>query len=92
MLKCTYTSWGFEIMKVSQAVALRINEILKEKQMSRYKLENLSGVPKGTIICLMSAKYKGVNLTTLILLIRAMGISVEEFFKSPLFDDENLEN
>ena len=79
-------------MKVSQAVAERIKEILKEKQMSRYKLEMLSGVPKGTIICLMSAKYKGVNLTTLIMLIRAMGISVEEFFKSPLFDEGNIES
>ena len=39
----------------------------------------------------MYARYKGVNLTTLIVVIRTLGIYVEEFFANPLFDEENLE-
>ena len=39
----------------------------------------------------MYARYKGVNLTTLIVVIRTLGVSVEEFFASPLFSEENLE-
>ena len=79
-------------MKVSQAVAMRIREILAEKKMSQYKLEKLSGLSKGTMTSLMYARYRGVNLTTLIVIIRTLGISIDEFFKSSLFSEENLED
>lgn len=78
-------------MKVSQAVAERIRQILAEKKMTQYRLEMNSGLSKGTLTSLMYARYKGVNLTTLITVIRTLGISVEEFFASPLFDEDNLE-
>ena len=77
-------------MKVSQAVAERIRQILAEKKMTQYRLEMNSGLSKGTLVSLMYARYKGVNLTTLIVVIRTLGISVEEFFASPLFKEENL--
>ena len=64
-------------MKVSQAVAMRIREILAEKNMSQYKLEKLSGLSKGTMTSLMYARYSGVNLTTLIVIIRTLGLSRE---------------
>ena len=78
-------------MKVSQAVATRIREILAEKQMSQYRLEMNSGLSKGILTSLMYARYKGVNLTTLIIVIRTLGISIDEFFNSPLFSEENLD-
>lgn len=78
-------------MKVSQAVATRIREILAEKNMTQYRLEMNSGLSKGTLTSLMYARYKGVNLTTLIMVIRTLGITIDEFFKSPLFDEENLD-
>ncbi len=78
-------------MKVSQAVATRIREILSQKQMSQYRLEMNSGLSKGTLTSLMYARYKGVNLTTLIIVIRTLGISIDEFFNSPLFSEENLD-
>ena len=78
-------------MKVSEAVAARIREILAEKDMSQYRLEMNSGIAKGTFYSLMYARYSGVNLTTLIQIIRTLGLSVEEFFASELFSEENLE-
>lgn len=78
-------------MKVSQAVATRIREVLAEKNMTQYRLEMNSGLSKGTLTSLMYARYKGVNLTTLITIIRTLGISIDDFFKSPLFDEENLD-
>ena len=66
-------------MKVSQAVATRIREILSQKQMSQYRLEMNSSLSKGTLTSLMYARYKGVNLTTLIIVIRTLGISIDEF-------------
>ena len=45
-------------MKVSQAVATRIREILIEKQMSQYRLEMNSGLSKGTLTSLMMQDIK----------------------------------
>lgn len=78
-------------MKVSQAVSTRIREILAQKNITQYRLEMNSGLSKGTLTSLMYARYNGVNLTTLLVVIRTLGISVDEFFKSPLFDEENLD-
>lgn len=78
-------------MKVSQAVSERIKQILAEKQITQYRLEKNSGLSKGTLTSLMYARYKGVNLTTLIIIIRTLGITIDEFFDSPLFSDDNLE-
>lgn len=78
-------------MKVSQAVASRIREILAEKNITQYKLEMNSGLSKGTLTSLMYTRYKGVNIITLITIIRTLGITIDEFFKSLLFDEENLD-
>ena len=78
-------------MKLNKAFSLRVRELLKEKKMTQYRLEINSGLSKGTLTSLMSARYKGVNLTTLIVVIRTLGVSVEEFFASPLFSEDNLE-
>ena len=78
-------------MKVSEAVATRIRQILEEKNMTQYRLEQNSGLNKGTLTSLMYARYKGVNLTTLITVIRTLGITIEDFFSSPLFNDDNLD-
>ena len=76
---------------MSSAVATRIREILVKKNISQYKLEKDSGLSKGTFTSLMYARYKGVNLTTLFIILQTLKISASQFFDSPLFDEENLE-
>ena len=79
-------------MKVSQAVAERIRQILNEKNMSQYRLEINSGLSKGTFTSLMYARYKSVNLSTLITIVQTLDVSLEDFFGSELFKNENLDN
>ena len=78
-------------MTISKAVSARINEILINKNMTWYKLEHVTGLNKGTIIGIQYSRYKSINLTTLVIIIRALGISIDEFFNSPLFSEENLD-
>lgn len=78
-------------MKVSQAVAERIRQILSQKNISQYRLEINSGLSKGTFTSLMYARYKSVNLSTIITIAQTLDISLEEFFRSELFKNENLE-
>lgn len=78
-------------MRLNQAVAIRIRAILKERNMTQYRLEQNSGVNHATMNCLLNTRYKGCNLTTVVLIIRAFGMTVAEFFDDPIFESEDLE-
>ena len=76
---------------VANAVVMRIKEILKEKNMSIYRLEKITAMSHNTMQTLMRADNNSVNLKTVLLVIRGLNITAEKFFASPLFEDENLD-
>ena len=77
-------------MNISQAVALRIRELLKQNDMTQYKLEHNACLSHDTIKSIMKGKAKGVNLKTLIAISDGFGITVSEFLNSELFLYDNL--
>lgn len=77
-------------MRVSEAIAIRLREFLRKKDISRYKLELDSGVSPSTIKDILYSTREGGNIKVIITLIRALGITVAEFFDSPLFESEDL--
>ena len=77
-------------MDISQAVAMRIKELLKEKRMSQYKLEHLACLSHETVKSIMKGKAKGVNLKTIIAIADGFGMTVSEFLNSDLFLYDNL--
>lgn len=77
-------------MKVSKAISIRIREILKEKNITQYKLEKESCIPHATMMDIVNARRESCNVKTLILIIRTLGITVSEFFDSPIFESEDL--
>ncbi len=50
-----------------------------------------SGVPKSTIGNLVNCTYESVKLRVIHEVCQGLGIGMNEFFDSPLFDEENLE-
>ena len=78
-------------VKVSQAVAVRIKELLVERKMTLYKLEKQSGVLHGTMSNIMYGRNQGITLTTLIQISNGFGIPVIEFLNSPLFCTDKLD-
>lgn len=77
-------------MKISEAVANRIKELLKEKKISLYKLQLESGLSKPALRNILNSKYESVNFDTIILISKAFKISLTEFYKSPLFSNSNF--
>lgn len=75
---------------VNHALALRIQELLAEKKMTRYKLALESGVPHSTLKNIMHETINDNYLSTAILLALGCGMTVSEFLDSPLFSEENL--
>lgn len=77
-------------MNISEAVAIRIKELLKEKNITQYKLERNSCLSHETVKSIMKGKAKGVNLKTVIAIADGFGMTVCEFLDSDLFSYDNL--
>ena len=78
-------------MTVNDAVAKRISELLKEKNMSQYRLEQESGIQHGSMQCIMNGRNKTVTLSTIIMLSKGFGVSLTEFLDDEIFRSEDLE-
>ena len=78
-------------MTVNDAVAKRISQLLKEKRMTQYRLEQESGIQHGSMQCIMNGRNKTVTLSTVILLAQAFGMTVSAFLDDDAFRYENIE-
>jgi len=78
-------------LTVNDAVAARISALLREKDMSQYRLEQQSGIQHGSMQCIMNGRNKTVTLTTVIMLAKGFDISLTEFLDDDLFLADNLE-
>ncbi len=78
-------------MTVNNAVAKRISELLREKNMSQYRLEQESGIQHGSMQCIMNGRNKTVTLSTVIMLAKGFGITLTEFLNDEAFAYDNLE-
>ena len=78
-------------MTVNDAVAKRISKLLKEKDMSQYRLEQESGIQHGSMQCIMNGRNKTVTLSTVMMLAKGFNMTLIEFLDDEIFQSENLE-
>lgn len=53
---------GDVVVKLNQAVSLRLHQLLEQKNMTAYQLYIASGVPKSTISNVLNCAYDSVKL------------------------------
>ena len=78
-------------MTINNAVALRTKRLLKDKNMTVYRLEINSELTHGALNGILSGKNKTVTLSTVYKLARGFEMSVFEFLDDDLFRSEDLE-
>ena len=78
-------------MNISEAVAIRLKEIMEEKGVTQYRLYKLSGVAQSTISYLRNGKIQAINLVAIYEMMDGLGLELSYFFDSPLFKRDNLE-
>ena len=78
-------------MKLNEAVSCRLQELLKERDMTPYQLYMKSGVPKSTIGNIINCQYDSVKLRIIHELCQGLNLNISEFFASEIFEEENLE-
>ena len=78
-------------MTVNDAVAKRISDLLRERGMTQYRLEQESGIQHGSMQCIMNGRNKTVTFSTIIMIARGFHMSPWEFVKDIVFESEDLE-
>jgi len=78
-------------MRISEAVAIRLGQLLNERKISQYRFERIIAMPHNTMKTLMGKRNKSVNLKTIMQIARGLDMPLAEFFAHPLFEDENLD-
>lgn len=76
---------------LNNAVVDRLNKYLEEKNLTQYRLAELSGVPFATIKSIMQRRTKTINFKTIILLASGLGLEPWEFIHDDCFCVENLD-
>ncbi len=78
-------------MNVNQAVAKRIEMLLKERDMTQYKLEQKSGILHGSLACIMNGRNKTVTLSTVYMVARGFDMTIVDFLNHEIFLSDEVE-
>lgn len=78
-------------MTVNDAVDKRISDLLREKGITQYRLEQKSGIQHGSMECIRKGRNKTVTLSTVMMLARGFDMSLIEFLDDEIFRSEDLE-
>ena len=73
-------------MDFSDLIALKIQEIMNEKNINSSQLSKLTGIYRSTITMFLKRKNKTIRLENLLYICDALGIKLSEFFSDERFD------
>jgi len=76
---------------ISEAVISRLCKYMGERNLTQYKLAQLSGLPLATIKSIMQRRTKSIDLKTIILIADGLHITPSEFIDDNSFLAENLD-
>ena len=74
-------------MEISNLIALKIRELLEQKDITVYKLEELTGIPNPTIYMFLNRVHKTLRIENLVYICEGLDITLGEFFSDKRFDN-----
>ena len=79
------------LITINQAVSMRIRELLAERKMSQYRIEQKSGISHSQMGFILKNRNNSVNFKTIFMLANGFGMTVLEFLDSPHFNISRLD-
>lgn len=73
------------MMKLTEAVSLRIKDLCKSQGLTVYALAKLGGIEKNTLYQI--GDCKDVMLSTIYSVCTTLNITIKDFFDSPVFTE-----
>lgn len=78
-------------MQLNDAIKLRLEQLMKECNMSKYQLSCNAGLNPSQLNDFFRGRISYPRIDTLYLLCEGMDITLDEFFRDALFSIENIE-
>lgn len=75
------------IMILSDAINFRIQELLKEHQLTAYKLSYLAGISNSIISDCKRGKVKELSISSVIHICEGLNMELKDFFDSKYFKE-----
>lgn len=79
-------------MQLSDAVRLRIKQLLKENNMKVWDLCKTSGIPCSTLSTFLTGKTKLLKINTILHICEGFNIQLKDFFTDEFFLDVEDDN
>lgn len=79
-------------MLLSEAIKNRIYSLCKERNLTINKLCIICGITQSTLANLNARPHTNVTVLTVMRICRGLNISLQDFFNSPLFDIDKLDD
>lgn len=79
-------------MDLSEAVRIRICDLIEEKSLTVSRLCTLSGISRSTLSKILSGKRKYIRLDILEFICEALNIELKDFFDSPVFKNVEVKD
>lgn len=74
-------------MDLSTAVRVRINNLIKERNLTVSRLSTLAGISRSTLSKFLSGKRKIIRLDIIEYICEALNIKLVDFFNDEIFDN-----
>lgn len=78
-------------MNTNDIVAKRISQLLDDRKITQYKLEQKSCVYHGAMDRILNSKNKGITLATVYKLARGFNMTISEFLSDEMFNSDDIE-
>ena len=79
-------------MYLSTAIKKRIYELCNERKISINKLCTISGITQSTLANINARPNTNLTVLTIMRICRGLNISLQDFFNSPIFNIDKLED
>ena len=79
-------------MELSDAIVIRIKQLMKEKNMKIYDLNILSGIPRNTLSLFLNRSTKTIRLENLLYICEAFSLELKDFFDDKVFKNVEAKN
>lgn len=74
-------------MKLKEAIAQRVQNLLDERNIKQYYLFKNGGLPRSTVSNVINCKKGRVSTDTVYQICSTLGLTLGEFFSDKLFDN-----
>ncbi len=78
-------------MTMQDAILKRIEQLKSASNLTQYAMCEKAGIPQTTVISFKRKRSRDIGVTNLYRICTGLGVSIIEFFDSPLFDDIDID-